>query len=139
MEQGRSRREKEEEEKEGEEEEERIHLVAFEADVVGVALHGESFGVLVETRSGRRDGLRLVQSFVLEPHQSLALHVGVQLADRREEVVEVVVMHLHLRSAFGRSGLAVLKPWATANRWFRNMDAVSAEISYEFRFTKTNI
>lgn len=64
------------------------HLLALVADIVCISVHGESSRVVVETCSWRRYCLALVQSLVLQPHQSLSPHVLVELLNRVEQVLD---------------------------------------------------
>jgi hypothetical protein len=76
-------------------------LFALEADVVGVSFHGVGGRVLVRATACP------VQPFVLESHQGLALHVLVQLPDRRQQlrqcrVVDVTLKNLHTKMRLGQ-------------------------------------
>ena len=80
------------------------YLVAFKANIVGIAFHGKAFGVQVKPAARHRDGLRLVQPFVLESHERLALHVLKQFADGIQQVVQEIVLYLGLQRAMQRQG-----------------------------------
>ena len=70
--------------------------LTFEADVVGVSLHGEGGGVLLEARGVSLQCLRLGQTLVLQAHARLALHVVVQMTYGRQQLRQHVVLHRHL-------------------------------------------
>jgi len=61
-----------------------ISLVTLEANVIGVAVHGITCRVRMETSPFRRYGFALVQTLVFEAHESLSLNVVKEKADGRE-------------------------------------------------------
>lgn len=75
------------------------YLLALEADIVGISVHGKSGRVTVEPRTGCGDGLRLVQPFILQPHQRLPPHVLVQTADWFQQLLQHVVFDRTLKTA----------------------------------------
>lgn len=74
------------------------YLLALVADVIGISVHGEACGVVVETGARRSYCLALVQTFVFQPHQSLSPHVIVELFDRVQQVLNHRVIDFVLQT-----------------------------------------
>jgi len=73
-----------------------MYFIAFEAHVVGISFHSESFRILVKATTGQSNGFCLVKSFIFEPHQCFAFDVIKEFSDGRQEVIEELVPHFSL-------------------------------------------
>lgn len=74
------------------------YLLALVADIICISVHGEACGVVVETCPGGGDGFTLMQTLILQPHQSFSSYVLIQLLDRIKQVLNHRVIDFVLKA-----------------------------------------